>query len=241
MAKRCPEEFNPWPPFVDIFASVILVMLLFLLITIVNIGYYAQFKHKISYTASVETQTPVQPEEQTKVMTNPQECTPLPDVETPIDDDKAISFHKILAPSFESANNSLFSGGKAEGNAVSYATNKEQKEFTKQKAIKKDLVLTIEFQDKEIFLNSHIKRKIKLFISGINRRSKRAIYTLYVSDPTNVISSTISKQISLGRVLNVKSIVKHSNISPKNIKMNLQQEIPSNNPYGNITIKAHIP
>ena len=66
MAKRCPEDFNPWPPFVDIFASVILVMLLFLLITIVNIGYYAQFKHKISYTASVVTEAPVQPEEQTK-------------------------------------------------------------------------------------------------------------------------------------------------------------------------------
>ncbi len=241
MAKRCPEEFNPWPPFVDIFASVILVMLLFLLITIVNIGYYAQFKYKISYTASVETPEPIQPDEQVKASTDPKECAPLPDIEIALDKNKAISFHKIVAPSFENANNSLFSGGKSEGNAVSYAANKEQKEFTNQKIIKKDLTLTIEFKDKEIFLNSHIKKQIKLFVSNINRRSKRAIFTLYVSDPENVISSTISKQISLGRVLNVKSIIKRSNIDLQNIKMDLQHEIAANNPYGNITIKAHIP
>ena len=48
MAKKRAEEFNPWPPFVDIFSSVILVLLLFLLITIVNIAYYAQFKFKVS-------------------------------------------------------------------------------------------------------------------------------------------------------------------------------------------------
>ena len=93
MAKRCPEEFNPWPPFVDIFASVILVMLLFLLITIVNIGYYAQFKHKISYTASVITEAPIQPEDQTKVPLIKAECTPSKNdkTEEKIDD---YSFHK---------------------------------------------------------------------------------------------------------------------------------------------------
>lgn len=240
MAKRCPEEFNPWPPFVDIFASVILVMLLFLLITIVNIGYYAQFKHKISYTASVETQTPVQPEEQTKVKTTPPECIPMKNIEVPVKE-KPISFHKIVEPSFEDAKNSLFSGGKKEGSAVSYAVNKDPKEFQQQKAIKKDLVLTIEFQDKEIFLNSQIKRKIKLFVSDINRRSKRAEFSLFVSDPKNMISSTLSKQISLGRILNTKSIIKRSNINVKNIKMDLQHTIPTTNPHGNITIKAYIP
>jgi len=241
MAKRCPEDFNPWPPFVDIFASVILVMLLFLLITIVNIGYYAQFKHKVSYTASVVTEAPVQPEEQTKVApTPPTECIPSSnkDVDSSESD---FSFHKVAAPSYENANNSLFKGGKKVGNAISYAANKEKKEFTKQKIIKKDLLLTIQFQDKEIFLNSLIKRKIKLFVSDVNRRSKRAIYTLYVSDPTNIISSTMSKQISLGRVLNVKNIIKRSHINPKKIKMNLQNEIISANRFGDIIIKVHIP
>jgi hypothetical protein len=241
MAKRCPEEFNPWPPFVDIFASVILVMLLFLLITIVNIGYYAQFKYKISHSASVDVKVPVVSDEQTKVTTTQKECKPVPKLSNPIEDQKAVSFHKILKPSFENANDSFFEGGKNEGNAVSYALNKEKKEFTNQKLVKKDLSLTIEFQDKEIFLNSNIKRKVKLFVADINRRSKRTLYTLYVSDPKNVISSTIAKQISLGRVLNIKNIIKHSNIKSKNIKLNLQKEIPATNPNGNIIIKAHIP
>ena len=241
MAKRCPEEFNPWPPFVDIFASVILVMLLFLLITIVNIGYYAQFKYKISYTASVETKVPIISEEQTKVTTTQKECKEVPKLIIPIDENKAISFHKVVKPSHKNANNSLFAGGKNVGNAVSYAVNKEQKKFNNQKIVKRNLKLTVQFQDKEIFVNSSIKRKIKLFVSDINRRSKRAIFTLYVSDPTNVVSSTISKQISLGRILNVKSIVKQSNVKIKNIKMNLQKEFPSNNPYGDIIIEVHIP
>jgi len=240
MAKRCPEDFNPWPPFVDIFASVILVMLLFLLITIVNIGYYAQFKYKVSYTASTVTEAPVQPEKQTKVKQTLTECTPSKKEAIP-QEKNPFSFHKVAAPSIENSKNSLFEGGKNEGNAVSYAANKDQKAFTKQKLIQKDLTLSVAFQDKEIFLNSSIRRKIKLYVSDIKRRSKRAEYTILVSDPKNIISSTISKQISLGRVLNVKNIIKHSHIDPKNIKMDLQHDIPSINPNGNITIKVHIP
>jgi len=240
MAKRCPEEFNPWPPFVDIFASVILVMLLFLLITIVNIGYYAQFKHKISYTASVVTEAPIQPEQQTKVAQTPVECVPSKnkDIEDKIDE---FSFHKVTAPSEKDSKDSLFSGGTSIGNSVSYAANKTQKEFTKQKIIKHNLVITVSFEDKEIFVNSSIKRKIKLFISDIKRRSKRAQFTIFVSDPTNLVSSTISRQISLGRVLNVKNIIKKSHIKPNKIKMDLQHEIPTTNPFGDITIKAYIP
>ena len=241
MAKRCPEDFNPWPPFVDIFASVILVMLLFLLITIVNIGYYAQFKFKTSYTASVTTKEPIISEEQSKVTTTIVECKPIPEKKDEIPEEKAFSFHKVIAPAFEEAKNSLFSGGKADGSAVSYAANKDQKEFTKQKFIKKNLVLTIEFEDKEIFLNSSIKRKIKLFIGNINRRSKRAVFSVFVTDPKNIISSTISKQISLGRILNIKNVIKRSNVSSKNIKINLQKEIPTNSLYGAVTIKVHIP
>lgn len=241
MAKRCPEEFNPWPPFVDIFASVILVLLLFLLITIVNIGYYAQFKHKVSYTASVVTEAPVQPEEQTKAApTPPVECIPSTAKETQ-DNISEFSFHKVVAPQYKNSNYSLFEGGKQVGNAISYAANKDQKEFTKQKIIKKDLIITVRFQDKEIFLNSKIKRKLKLFISDINRRSKRAIFTIYASDPVNVISSTISRQVSLGRVLNVKNVIKRTKVNSKNIKINLQEEMSSSNIYGDIVIKVHIP
>ena len=55
MACKIEEEFNPWPSFVDIFSSVILVLLLFLLVVLANLGYYMQFKYKVSYTGSIST------------------------------------------------------------------------------------------------------------------------------------------------------------------------------------------
>ena len=239
MAKRCPEEFNPWPPFVDIFASVILVMLLFLLITIVNIGYYAQFKYKISYTASVVTEAPIQPEEQTKVSASKaQECKKTP-ISPIVDDEKAVSFHKIVKPSFENANNSFFEGGKEQGNAVNYSD--KSKKYKKQKIIKKHQQITVAFQDNEIFVTNSIKRKIKLFVGSLTRKSKRVKFKIYASDPKNIMSMTIAKQISLGRVLNIKNIIKQSNVKNKNISMNLQNEFQSSNPYGEVIIKAEIP
>jgi hypothetical protein len=53
MAKKTVEPFNPWPGFVDLFASVIMVVLMFMLVLIVNITYYSQFRYKISYTGTV--------------------------------------------------------------------------------------------------------------------------------------------------------------------------------------------
>jgi hypothetical protein len=53
MAKKRVEPFNPWPGFVDLFASVIMVVLMFMLVLIVNITYYSQFKYKISYSGTV--------------------------------------------------------------------------------------------------------------------------------------------------------------------------------------------
>ncbi|MBN2816266.1 MAG: hypothetical protein JXQ67_06245 [Campylobacterales bacterium] len=240
MGKRCPEDFNPWPPFVDIFASVILVMLLFLLITIVNIGYYAQFKYKMSYSASTVTPEPVVSNEQTKVTTTAQKQPEVKQVKKD-EQQNEVSFHKIKEPTFKDANNSLFSGGKSEGNAVSYAANKTPKEFTNQQAVQQDLSLSIHFKDKEIFVSTAITSQIKRFISQIQRRSKNALFTIYVSDPKNMISSTLAKQVSLGRVLNIKTIIKRANVNPKNIKLNLLQEESSQNPFGDIIIKAQVP
>jgi len=61
------------------------------------------------------------------------------------------------------------------------------------------------------------------------------------SDPAHIISSTISRQISLGRVLNVKNVLRRTKVNSKNIKINLQEEMSSSNIYGDITIKVHIP
>ena len=240
MAKHCPEDFNPWPPFVDIFASVILVLMLFLLITIVNIGYYAQFKFKTSYTASVVTKAPIVTEETSKV--NATQCVPQAKLEKKKIIVDGVSFHKIDKPHMEGqGEKSLFSGGKEEGNAVSYAINKNPKTFTNQKIVTKKRTLTVHFEDKEIFLSNRNKHKIQRFIGDINRRSKRAEFKVFVSDPKNIVSSTLSRQISLGRVLNIKSLIKKSNVKQSHIKMNLQQQIPNASEFGSVVIEVNIP
>ena len=55
MAGSSDGEFNPWPAFVDIFSAVILVMLLLLMVVLANLGYFAQFKYKVSYSGAVSS------------------------------------------------------------------------------------------------------------------------------------------------------------------------------------------
>ena len=242
MAKHCHEEFNPWPPFVDIFASVILVMLLFLLITIVNIGYYAQFKHKVSYTASVETQTPVQSEETSKITTNYAQKEVVVQKERIVPPENSVSYHKISKPLLsEDSKSSFFSGGKEEGNAVSYAINKERKAFLAQKAFQKESTLNIVFEDKEVFLNSKVRSQLRRFVVSTLRRSKKAEFTVSVSDPHNIISKTLSKQISLGRTINIKNQIKKSRVPSKQIHMDLRMASPDLGEFGTITIQSRIP
>jgi len=243
MGRQCPEDFNPWPPFVDIFASVILVMLLFLLITIVNIGYYAQFKFKTSYTASVETKVPIQPEESSKVTTNYAEKKEVVvKKERPIPPKNSVSFHKISKPTLdEESKNSFFSGGKAEGNAVSYAINKEQKSFLEQKSFQKSGELNILFEDKEVFLNTKIRANLRNFVAAALRKSKKTEFTIMVSDPHNIMSKTISRQISLGRAINVKNQLQKTRIPSKQIHLNLLKKSADLSEFGTITIQSRIP
>ena len=238
MAKGCPEEFNPWPPFVDIFASVILVLMLFLLITVVNIGYYAQFKSKTAYTAQVTEKAPEVSDDSAPAATS---CKPMPKVVVQEDQENKISFRKIDKPKNESSNNSLFSGGQSEGNAVNYINDKTQKVYDNQRALLKKRSLEIFFKDKEIFISLSIKQKIRKFIGDINRITTRSIFTIYVTDPSGIISATLAKQISLGRILNIKSMIKKTNIKGKRIKMNLHENVSPPSAYGSLVIKAMIP
>ena len=243
MGRQCPEDFNPWPPFVDIFASVILVMLLFLLITIVNIGYYAQFKFKTSYTASVETKTPIQSEESSKVTTNYAEKKEIViKKERLVPPENSVSFHKISKPKLEEdSKTSFFSGGKKEGNAVSYAINKEQKAFLAQQSFKKESELNILFEDKEVFLNTKIRANLRNFISAALRKNKNAEFTITVTDPHNIMSKTISKQISLGRAINVKNQLQKTRVPSKQIHLNLLKKSADLSEFGTITIQSRIP
>lgn len=245
MAKGCIEEFNPWPPFVDIFASVILVLMLFLLITVVNIGYYAQFKSKKSYTAESNIKAPDDTADIVQSL-SPERCVPVANVNTSYDKTKQekdlVSFRKIEKPKTESEGiGSLFSGGKGEGNSVSYRDSTKDKLYDTQNLVLKKRSVELFFRDKEIFISTPVKHKIRNFINSVNRQSKNAKFTIYVSDPSNIISSTISKQISLGRILNIKNIIKKTNVNPRRIILNLQEQVAEPSKYGSLYIKAEMP
>jgi len=153
-----------------------------------------------------------------------------------------VSFHKIDKPQLsENANNSFFSGGKREGNAVSYAINKEQKAFLAQEAFKKESELNIIFEDKEIFLNTKIRSQLRNFVAAAFRKSKKAEFTIMVTDPHNILSKTISKQISLGRAINVKNQIKKSRVPSKQIHLNLRKASADLSQFGTITIQSRIP
>ena len=248
MAKGCPEEFNPWPPFVDIFASVILVLMLFLLITVVNIGYYAQFKSKISYTAQSNIKSPDDTADIVQSKSDPAqaECIPMPKINSVYTgqgrSEDLVSFRKTVPPAGEpNAAGSLFSGGNGDGNSVSYRSQNKDKLYDNQSLVSSSSKVEIMFKDKEIFISSGIKHKIRQFVNSVNRKSKNAKFTIYIHDPRSIISSTMSKQISLGRILNVKGIIKKNNVSINRIIMDLQHSVSEPSNYGSLVIKARMP
>ena len=232
MAKSCPEEFNPWPPFVDIFASVILVLMLFLLITVVNIGYYAQYKFKKAYSGSVESAKVIHNEESTKNKIDKCEKQLI------VVDTNQISFHKVDATKLEKdANASLFSGGKDAGNVVDYAQNPTPK-YSKQSATQKNKNMVIKFENQEIFLSAKVKRDVNRFVAVQKRKNKNVVFEILVSDPENIVSKTLAKQASLGRALNMKKVILKNKIKPQNVKLKLQKNSPYSSEFGTLLIKV---
>lgn len=158
MAK-CEEEFNPWPSFVDIFSSVILVMLLFLLVTLVNLGYYAQFKFKISYTGSIATDDLI-------LNSNPQ-----PVVEKVLKTKKEVQeVVDKLQEKIEVLEKTLQNTKNLESPGIDYAEQMDDNKESKQKSIETDEYMIVTFKDNEIFVDDAIIKKIKAFTKNIKEK-----------------------------------------------------------------------
>lgn len=234
MAKRCEEEFNPWPAFVDIFASVILVLLLFILITVVNIGYYAQFKSKKSFVGSTEI-----PQDIESDIAAPIKQKHAPAMNQKKQEEDTVSFHKVEKVALEeNASGSFFSGGESEGNAMSYAIEKDKKKFLDQTVQHIPPRMFVNFEDKEIFINAKVKFEILNFIRNHLERNANVTFHLEVIDPSIVISRTVSRQISLGRVLNIKNVMLKTKLKSKAIKLHLMKKQDSSMKFGQVIIEV---
>ncbi len=198
-AKQCEEEFNPWPPFVDVFSSVILVLLLFVMVMIVNVAYYMQFNSKSNSQAT------------TKSITN--------NLQAGVDPTNKISLPKIEKPKMATAGkDSLFEGGKNDGNAISVQPDKNKKIV--QKTFIKGREFIVSYDTKELFLKSKIKEKLKSFVKKY--KGRKIIITMGLA--TKMLSKTYAKQIALSRAISVRNTVSKysSNVDMK--ITNLQDE-----------------
>jgi len=236
MANKCLDEFNPWPSFVDIFSSVILVLLLFLLVLIVNIGYYAQFKFKVQYDGSVSTDKIVLADSSTVIkIVNENEMeqqetesliqtTDMSEVTT-----QAMQEYLTAATDIESAGEDLSDKKK---------TDKKQT----QNILEEDKVFYVKFNGNEIFVEQQIVEKLKSFIKKIKDKYPDAKLTLSSVDPTDQVSLTVTKQISLGRILSTKNLIKKFDYNMKDVKLKLSDKpkIPDaiDSEFGLIIVKV---
>jgi len=236
MASKCLDEFNPWPSFVDIFSSVILVLLLFLLVLIVNIGYYAQFKFKVQYDGSVATDKIVlddspkiikikkEEDKEQKETESLLQTTNMDDVTT-----QAMQEYLTAATDVESAGEDL---------ADKVKNEKEQT----QNLLEEDKIFYVKFNGNEIFVEQQVVEKLKAFIKRVQNKYPGSKISLSSVDPQDQVSLTITKQISLGRVLSTKTLLKKFDYTSKDIKLKLsgKQFVPEeiDSEFGLIIVKV---
>lgn len=215
MAKKHIEEFNPWPAFVDLFSSVILVLLLFLLVTVVNIVYYSQFKFKVAYAGAMLNDKVISAPETKKVE---------------VLEKKEEVQKEVQAKEFV--------GIEAAGKDLSRIY---EDEVTKQEVVMAEEHLLINFGSNDIKIDNQIIVQIREFINKIKQKNIKHIVKISAVDPTNQISATVMKQISLARTLNARNLIRQMGYDIKDVRVDLlhsnAEKIVNQNNNGYIIIR----
>ena len=239
MAIHCEEEFNPWPSFVDIFSSVILVLLLFLLVTIVNIGYYAQFKYKVSYTGSVTTDDIILQDNTKKVILD--ENKKIEDISKDKIVPKELMVPKTEMEMMKKIENQQKIIEKMQMQAELQATtdiesagediaDKKKKDVkSKQNITQTGKVFYITYNANELFIDQAITEKLKAFMQKAKGENPNCNINIYGTDPLDQISLTVTKQITLGRAISVRNLIRKFKFEKNQIKVRLAEKpsIPS--------------
>lgn len=229
MACKVEEEFNPWPSFVDIFSSVILVLLLFLLVVLANLGYYMQFKYKVSYTGSISNSELIGSPSSTTTSETTQTTSSAANGTNPNSDVniQIIQEQKqmILALQNQIAvDETALKSAEGTDEAVSAGinvANKKEDTTELQKMITSDDYLVITYKGDELFVDDAISKQLKDFLSKAKSKNANHQIFIYSSDTKNQISATIARQISLARTMSVRNLIKKFNYEKKDINIDL--------------------
>ena len=229
MACKIEEEFNPWPSFVDIFSSVILVLLLFLLVVLANLGYYMQFKYKTSYTGSISNSeligspSSVTTSETTQTSSSAANGTnPNSDLNIQIIQEQK---QMILTLQNQIAvDETALKSAKGTDEAISAGINiadKAEDTTELQKMITSDDYLVITYKADELFVDDAISKQLKDFLSKAKSKNASHQIFIYSSDTQNQLSATIAKQMSLARTMSVRNLIKKYGYEKKDINIDL--------------------
>jgi hypothetical protein len=229
MACKIEEEFNPWPSFVDIFSSVILVLLLFLLVVLANLGYYMQFKYKTSYTGSISNSELIGSASSTSTSETTQTSSSTANGTNPNSDlnIQIIQEQKqmILALQNQIAvEETALKSAKGTDEAISAGINIADKPADStelQKMITSDDYLVITYKADELFVDDAISKQLKDFLSKAKSKNTSHQILIYSSDTKNQLSATIAKQISLARTMSVRNLIKKFGYEKKDINIDL--------------------
>jgi hypothetical protein len=206
VAKKHLEPFNPWPGFVDLFASVIMVVLIFMLVLIVNITYYAQFKYKISYTGSLAVQELVS--EPVNIIEKSTQLVKKESILDEVPEKKEDEATKNLAP--------------VAGQELTIIDSN----LTRQENIIYDDWMAVKYLDKEIILDPQTLKDIDSFLTDAKNKFPKHYISIYINEPTNQISATISKQIALSRALNIRNLIRTKKYNNDDVVIRLKDKIP---------------
>lgn len=208
MSCKCEEEFNPWPSFVDIFSSVILVLLLFLLVVLANLGYYAQFKYKVSYNGSISTDdlittTTTSSSSSSTISKNSEKNIQI------INEQKQM----ILTLQNQIASTEHIKSAKGsddiESAGINVADKKENSTEIQKIITAVDEYLVVTYKDDELFIDDVNSKKIKDFLNSAKTKYPEHKIIIYSSEIQGQLSATISKQISLARTMSMRNLIKN--------------------------------
>lgn len=188
-----------------------------MLILVVNIAYYSQFKFKVSYQGTVSTHQVIDEHEIKKM-------PPITAEEKKKEQEEKEKEKK------KEQNERIVAG-------VDMST---QSNSTRQGSVVYSDYMIVKYSGREIILDNKTIEEIKVFIGNIKKESPNAKVKIFVAEPTNQASATISKQIAVSRVINVRNTIRKLNFKNSNLSIELRSEIPQSkrvdNPSGFVLI-----
>ncbi|MFP4333572.1 MAG: hypothetical protein ACLFQJ_09740 [Campylobacterales bacterium] len=98
--------------------------------------------------------------------------------------------------------------------------------------------MTIVFKNKDVFLSPQILDRVTNAINILLNANPSAKIELSVGDPKNILSSTMAKQISLGRVLNLKNKLNEDDELKEKVEVKFSKDEEPKHDYGHVQINV---